>query len=146
MTLPKPTDDIAVLVARVLLGVVLMAHGLQKLVTDGIGGTTASFQAMGIPLPTVSALYAAVAEIGGGLLLLVGLATAVGAILVALDMAGALVFVHISNGVFVQSGGWELVGLIGVVALLIAAVGAGRFSIDGVLAARKRPERSDVAA
>jgi putative oxidoreductase len=146
MSLPKPTDDIAVLVARVLLGVVLMAHGLQKLVTDGIGGTTASFQAMGIPLPTVSALYATVAEIGGGLLLLVGLATAVGAILVALDMAGALVFVHISNGVFVQSGGWELVGLIAVVALLIAAVGAGRFSIDGVLAARKRPERSDVAA
>jgi putative oxidoreductase len=146
MTLPKPTDDIAVLVARVLLGVVLMAHGLQKLVTDGIGGTTASFQAMGIPLPTVSALYATVAEIGGGLLLLVGLATAVAAILVALDMAGALVFVHISNGVFVQSGGWELVGLIAVVALLIAAVGAGRFSIDGVLAARKRSQRSDVAA
>lgn len=146
MTLPKPTDDIAVLIARILLGVVLTAHGLQKLVTNGIGGTTASFQAMGIPLPTLSALYATVAEIGGGLLLLVGVATAVAAILVALDMVGALLFVHISNGVFVQSGGWELVGLIAVVALLIAAVGAGRFSIDGVLAARKRSQRSDVAA
>jgi putative oxidoreductase len=146
MTLPKPTDDIAVLIARILLGGVLTAHGLQKLVTNGIGGTTASFQAMGIPLPTLSALYATVAEIGGGLLLLVGVATAVAAILVALDMVGALLFVHISNGVFVRSGGWELVGLIAVVALLIAAVGAGRFSIDGVLAARKRSQRSDVAA
>jgi putative oxidoreductase len=143
MSLPHPTDDIAVLVARVLLGVVLLAHGIQKLITDGIGGTTASFQAMGIPLPTLSACYAAVAEVGGGLLLLLGLATSVAAILVALDMLGALLFVHIGNGVFVSKGGWELVGLIAVVALLIAAVGGGRFSVDGVLATRKR---SDVAA
>lgn len=143
MSLPHPTDDIAVLVARVLLGVVLLAHGLQKLITDGIGGTTASFQAMGIPLPTLSAYYATVAEVGGGLLLLLGLATSVAAILVASDMLGALLFVHISNGVFVSNGGWELVGLIAVVALLIAAVGGGRFGVDGVLATRKR---SDVAA
>lgn len=143
MSLPHPTDDIAVLVARVLLGVVLLAHGLQKLITDGIGGTTASFQAMGIPLPTLCACYATVAEVGGGLLLLLGLATSVAAILVALDMLGALLFVHVGNGVFVSNGGWELVGLIAVVALLIAAVGGGRFSVDGVLATRKR---SDVAA
>jgi putative oxidoreductase len=137
MTLPRPFNDIAVLVARVLLGVVLVAHGLQKLLTDGIGATGAAFGSMGVPLPSVSAFYAMVAELGGGLLLLVGLVTTVAAGLVALDMLGALVIVHVRNGVFVDQGGWELVGLIAVVALLVAAVGGGRYSLDGLLSARR---------
>jgi putative oxidoreductase len=139
MSLPNPVNDVAVLVARVLLGIVLVAHGLQKLVTDGLGATSAAFGSMGVPLPPVSAFYAMVAELGGGLLLLVGFVTTVAAGLVALDMLGALLLVHVQNGVFVNQGGWELVGLIAVVALLVAAVGGGRYSLDGVLAARRRP-------
>lgn len=139
MCLPRPLDDIAVLVARVLLGTVLVAHGLQKLLTNGVDATGAAFGSMGVPLPSVSAFYAIAAELGGGLLLLVGLLTTLAAGLVALDMLGLLVIVHVRNGVFVDQGGWELVGLIGVVALLMAVVGGGRYSLDGLLAARRHP-------
>ncbi len=45
---------------------------------------------------------------------------------------------HIGNGVFVGSGGWELVGVIAAAALLLAGAGAGRFSVDHALSARRR--------
>jgi putative oxidoreductase len=48
-------------------------------------------------------------------------------------MAGALYFVHATNGPFVTQNGWELVVALGVGVLLVAAVGAGRFSIDRAL-------------
>ena len=71
MTLPAMTvrpaaRDALLLVARVLLGVVLIAHGWQKFATYGIGGTAGSFAQMGIPLPAVAAVFAAVVELAGG--------------------------------------------------------------------------------
>ena len=137
-TLPAPVRDAALLIARVVVGVVLIAHGWQKVVTNGLGSTAEGFAEMGIPLPAVSAAYAAVIELVGGALLVVGAATAVVGILVVLDMLGALVLVHIGNGVFVSQGGWELVGLIGAAALVLAAVGAGRYSVDYALGTLRR--------
>ncbi|MGI5125724.1 DoxX family protein [Pseudonocardia sp. CA-107938] len=139
---PSPAvRDAALLLARVVLGVVLIAHGLQKFVQNGIAGTAAAFEHMGIPGAPAAALYAAVVELGGGALLLLGAVTSIVAVLVALDMVGALLFVHAGNGVFVAGGGWELVGLILALALVLGAVGAGRFSVDALL-----ERRSPVAA
>ncbi|QNE17422.1 hypothetical protein F1D05_05160 [Kribbella qitaiheensis] len=42
-------------------------------------------------------------------------------------------FVHLSNGPFVADGGWELVVVLGLFSLVLAAVGAGRFSLDSAL-------------
>lgn len=106
-----------------MLGVVLFAHGWQKLVIKGIGGTYAWFQAMGIPLAIVSTSFVTVVEFVGGALLLLGALTRV-------VMIGAATFVHISHGLFAQDGGWELVGVIAACELVLAATGAGRFSID----------------
>ena len=109
MTLPSTARDALLLVARVLLGIVLIAHGWQKFATYGLGGTAGSFAQMGVPLPAVSAVFAAVVELVGGAALLLGAATVVAGALVVLDMLGAFLLVHIGNGVFVTDGGFELV-------------------------------------
>ena len=140
MTVPPPARDALLLVGRVLLGIVLIAHGWQKFAQYGIAGTAAGFAKMGVPLPAVSAVYAAVVELVGGLALLAGAGTVVVGLLVVLDMLGAFVFVHVGNGVFVQSNGFELVWVIAAAALLLVAVGAGRFSVDHVLLSRRRAE------
>ena len=125
-----PGCDIALLVGRLILGVVLFAHGWQKLVIKGIGGTYAWFQTMGIPLAIVSTSFVTVVEFVGGALLLLGALTRVVVALHLLVMIGAASFVHISHGLFAQDGGWELVGVIAACELVLAATGAGRFSVD----------------
>lgn len=138
-TLPPSVRDAALLVARLLLGVVLVAHGWQKVVGNGLGATAEGFGKMGVPLAPVSAAYAGIVELVGGVLILVGAATAVVGVLVVLDMLGAALIVHVGNGVMVTDGGWELVGVIGAAALVLAAVGAGRYSVDHALASRRIP-------
>jgi putative oxidoreductase len=138
MTLPPSARDALLLVARILLGVVLIAHGWQKFAQYGIGGTAASFGQMGVPLPAVAAVFAAVVELAGGIALLVGAATVIAAALVVLDMLGAFLLVHVGNGVFVTDGGFELVWAIAATALVLMAVGAGRFSIDHAFLGRRR--------
>ncbi|TCO51394.1 hypothetical protein EV646_101377 [Kribbella antiqua] len=70
--------------------------------------------------------------------------TPVVGVLLALDMAGALAFVHLSNGVFAADGGWELVGVLGLLSLTLAAVGAGRVSLDNIFT--RSTSRTTVAA
>ena len=69
-SLPGAARDVVLLLARGLLGVVLVAHGWQKFMTWGIDGTTAAFTDLGVPLPSVSATFAAVVELVGGVLLI----------------------------------------------------------------------------
>jgi putative oxidoreductase len=138
MSLPSSARDALLVVARVVVGVVLIAHGAQKFFSYGIEGTAASFAQMGVPFPTASAVFAAVVESVGGVALLIGAATVVAGVLVVLDMLGAFLVVHIGNGVFVDGNGFELVGVIAAVALLLIAAGAGRVSVDHLVAARRR--------
>ena len=133
--LPPVARDGALLVARIVLGVVLLAHGLQKL-TAGVESTAYDFEGMGIPLASVAAVFAIVVEVLGGVALILGAATAVVGVLVVIDMIGAYLFAHFGLTVFVDDNGWELVGVIAVLALVLAAVGAGRYSVDHVIGAR----------
>jgi len=68
----------------------------------------------------------------------VGVAVPVTAALVVLDMLGAYLFVHAGKGLFIEKGGFELVGLLAAGCLLLLAVGGGRYSIDHVLRSRRR--------
>jgi putative oxidoreductase len=138
VSLPAPARDLALLIARIGLGVVFIAHGWQKLVTNGVDGTAGFFASVGVPLPTVSAWLATLVELVGGGLLVLGLAVPVAGLLLAVDMIGAWLFVHRGSGVFVADGGWELVLALGVGSLVLAAVGAGRYSIDHLLGSRTR--------
>ncbi len=138
MSVPGPARDVLLLLTRVVLGVVLIAHGWQKFAQYGIAGTASSFAQVGVPLPTLSAASVAVTELAGGTALLLGAATAVAGTLVALVMLGAFALVHVGNGVFVTDNGFELVAAIGAAALALVAAGAGRFSVDHALLARRR--------
>ena len=72
------TKDLAVLAARVALGVVFVAHGAQKLFTWGLSGTADAFAGMGVPAPQASALVATLIELVGGAAALVLAATGAG--------------------------------------------------------------------
>lgn len=128
--------DLALLIARIGIGVVFVAHGWQKFFTNGIDATQQAFDAMGVPLPEVSAIVAAVIELVGGFALIAGVATPIVGILLFLDMLGAFFTVHVDKGIFVSEGGYELVLVLGVASLLIAATGAGRLSVDGLFTRR----------
>lgn len=136
-----PVRDVVLLLSRVLLGVVLVAHGWDKLVGTGLAATGDGFAAMNVPAPQVSAAAAGAVELVGGLLLMLGLLTPLAGVLVALVMAGAFAMVHAGAGVFVADGGWELVAVIGLAALTFAAVGPGRFSLDHLLTSRRSGDR-----
>jgi uncharacterized membrane protein YphA (DoxX/SURF4 family) len=137
-TLPEPVRDVALMLGRVVLGVVLFAHGWQKLVIDGISETHKQFEAMGIPLAIASASFVTFVEFAGGALLIVGALTPVVVIGHLVVMVGAAVFVHVSHGVFAGDGGWEVVGVIGAAELVIAACGPGRLSVDRLVLSRLR--------
>jgi putative oxidoreductase len=138
MTLPAPARDVAVLLARIGVGVVFFGHGWQKFFTNGIDGTAAFFDHAGVPAPTLSAWVAAVLELVGGAALILGLLVPVVGLLLLLDMLGAFLFVHAGHGLFVDQGGYELVLALGAAALLFAAIGGGRYSLDHVLFGRRR--------
>ncbi|RJL32515.1 DoxX family protein [Bailinhaonella thermotolerans] len=134
--------DLALLVTRIAVGVVFLAHGWSKV--SG-GGTAAGFEKMGVPLPAVSAFYATWVEVLGGIALIVGLAVPIAGVLLFLDMLGAFVLVHAGNGIFVSDGGFELVLVLGVSALLLAAAGSGKFGVDELWRSR-RADRQSVSA
>jgi putative oxidoreductase len=138
MTFPAPARDLAVLVARVAVGVTSLAHGWQKLFTNGIDGTATFFDQVGVPAASAAAWFAAVVEFAGGAALILGLAVPIAGLLLLVDMLGAFAFVHAGAGLFVEQGGYELVLILGAAALLLVALGAGRFSVDHLLAGRRR--------
>ena len=126
--LPINTDA-ALLILRVVLGIIMVYNGWPKL--TNLGGTIQGFTGMGIPLPALSAVLATVAEFGGGLLLLLGVLTDIAGLLFALEMLAAIILVHAKNGFAVSEGGVEWPLALMAMALAIALAGPGRFSVGG---------------
>jgi putative oxidoreductase len=142
--LSLPVRDWALLLTRVLIGVVMFAHGYQKMVINGIGRTTEGFENLSIPLAIVSASFVTVVEFAGSVLLILGALTPLMCGLQLIIMVGAAVFVHGGNGIFISNGGWELVGVIGAGLLALAAVGPGRYSIDQFIRSRQAQHRREI--
>ncbi|KQB87343.1 DoxX family protein [Corynebacterium lowii] len=123
--------DLGLLIARLLLGTILIAHGWQK--ASDIGAAQAMFEGMDAPLPNISAIIAAAIELGGGIALILGLLTPLAGALVFLNMLGAALIAHVGNGILASDGGWELPGAIGACALALAVAGPGRIAADAFL-------------
>lgn len=130
--------DLALLLTRVCLGVILVSHGWQKFTYWTLEGTAQTFEQIGAPVPEVSSVLVATSElVGGGLLILGGLTTIV-AFVNFLIMIGAALIAHIENGIFVSEGGVELVLSLAAGLLLLAAFGAGRMSVDAAVLTASR--------
>lgn len=125
--------DLGLLIARVVLGVVLIAHGWQKFNEWTVAGTAESFAGMGVPLASATAAVATWVELIGGAMLVVGLLTPLAALCAAVVMLGAAVFVHLPNGLFVDQGGAELVLALFAGLVLLVVRGGGRASLDAAL-------------
>jgi len=132
------------LIARIILGVVLFAHGWQKLMINGISDTYGQFEKLGIPLAIVSASFTSFVEFVGGVLIILGALTTTVVALDLIVMVGAAGFVHATHGIFAKDGGWELVGVIVAVELALAAFGPGRYSVDDLVSRRRDRERADL--
>lgn len=137
--------DLALLLSRVALGVILLAHGWQKFNEWTLDGTAAAFADMGIPAATIAATFSTFVEMIGGAALILGAFTPLVALLNIANMLGALVLVHASNGVFVGDNGYELVLALAAGLLVIATLGAGKFSVDGLLGRATNRTASEAA-
>ncbi|MDB1124011.1 DoxX family protein [Vibrio algarum] len=124
------------LILRAPLGVILAAHGSQKLFSwfggYGLEGTGQWMASIGFEPGYLMALLAGSAEFFGGLALLLGLLTRPAALAVAFTMAMAMT-VHIGNGLFVSNNGYEFALMLTVASLSLVFQGGGRYSVDQLL-------------
>lgn len=130
---PSASASLGLLILRVVVGAIFIAHGAQKIFEFTLPGTVESFASMGMPLPGIAAPLVAFVEFGGGILLVLGFFTRLVGILLTIAMAVALVLVHLPAGLWVGSGGYEYVAVLGASALALTLIGAGRVSLDRAL-------------
>ncbi|MFA7286520.1 MAG: DoxX family protein [Patescibacteria group bacterium] len=118
----QKNHDLAVLLVRVTVGAVFIAHGVQKLGALGMVG--GFFTSLG--LPAVLATVVAVVEVAAGVAVLLGIATRIAALGIAVIMVGAIFFVKFSLGFL---GGYEFELVLLLIALSLVASGPGRYSV-----------------
>jgi len=131
------TISAGLLVARIVIGLLMAAHGSQKLFGwfggHGIAGTGAFFEALGFRPGRFFATVAAATEIVSGVLVALGLFGPIGPALMLSVMIVAAVSVHWKNGLFAQANGIELALFYGTVAVALALTGFGTYSLDSLL-------------
>ena len=126
---------VGLLLIRLVVGLSVASHGVQKLTRrfggHGIAGTGEAFEQMGFRPGRRFAVLAGLTELGGGLLLASGLATPLGVAGIVGMMLAAICYVHLRHGFFAQSGGFEYP--------LVLAVSAAAVALDGTRAVLARP-------
>lgn len=134
-------DDIGLFIARISLGIVILTHGLQKLLGlfggAGFSGTVDFF--VGSGLPSAVAILIIIAESFGALGLILGFFSRLAAFGITLIMLGAIFMVHIQNGFFMnwfgnQAGeGFEYHLLALGLSLVVLIKGGGKWSVDNMI-------------
>jgi uncharacterized membrane protein YphA (DoxX/SURF4 family) len=138
----RSAPDPAALFVRVAVGVIFAYHGYQKL-DGGVSNFAGFVESESIPLPEITAWAVTLLELGGGILLAIGLGTRVWALLLALQMVGTTLLVKLDVGLIAspESGGTgaeiDLALLAGCAALVF--LGPGRYSVDASVGLEAAP-------
>jgi putative oxidoreductase len=136
----KTARDLGLLAIRLIIGVVFLYHGSQKLFGafggPGLQGFSGYLASLGVPAPGVNAVLAGLAEFLGGAAMLLGLLTRLAAIPMVVTMAVAIITVH-AKGFNAATGGMEYPLTLLVVVLGLGLTGAGGLSLDALLARRR---------
>ncbi|WML53252.1 DoxX family protein [Neobacillus sp. PS3-12] len=129
--------NIGLFIIRVVIGVLFIGHGAQKLFGwfggYGLKGTGGWFESIGMKPGVTMALLAGLAEFIGGLLFALGLLTPLAGILIAGTMLMAIIKVHAPNGLWATANGYEYNLTLLAVAIGIALIGPGQYALDALL-------------
>lgn len=125
------------LVLRVPVGLILAAHGAQKLFGwfggYGLEATGQWMDSIGLVPGVVMAFLAGAAEFFGGLALALGLLTRPAALVNAIAMTVAVFWVHLSNGLFASNNGYEYALTLLAASLALLFSGGGKLSVDRLI-------------
>jgi putative oxidoreductase len=130
--------DIALLIARIFIGVCFMIHGLGKLGVVGTGnmqGFVGWLKSLNVPFPEVQARMAMAAELGGGLLIALGCLTRVGCVLCFSTMLVAAIVGHKGGGYLITNNppGNEYTINLAAICVVLFLLGPGAYSLDSML-------------
>lgn len=125
--------DAGTLILRLALGAVFFMHGYQKLTGMGVEGVAGFLGGLGFPMAEVFAMLLIAAELGGGVLIILGALTRFSAFVTGVVALIAFLTVHASRGFFVGDGGYEFIVLIFAACVALLASGGGRYSLDRML-------------
>src|SRR5436190_18178056 len=125
--------NVGLAVLRIAVATIFIRHGAQKLFVFGFGGVAGMFGHMGIPFPGRMGPLIGVLEFFGGIALVIGLLTRLVALGFVCDMLGAILLVLLKKGF----SGFELEFMLLGSSVALVLMGAGRYSVDSLLADRR---------
>ena len=131
--------DTGLLILRLVVGALFIAHGTQKIFVFGLAGVSSGFAHMGVPMAGVTAPFIALLELLGGVALVIGLLTRLASLGLFFDMLGAIGFVHFKNGFFMPNG-YEFALTLAAVTFALVLTGAGSISLDSLVFGRRPTE------
>jgi putative oxidoreductase len=124
--------DLALLILRLGLGVMFVAHGLQTFgmfAGPGIKEFSGFLSGLGFSPAIVWAYIGACSELIGGIFVILGILPRISALLLMIFIVVAAYKVHLSKGFFIQSGGFEYTFIIACICLALIIAGSGKFSL-----------------
>ena len=132
------TTGYGTLLLRVVLGAAFMPHALGKLLVFTPAGTAAFFEKIGVPGALAWPII--LLELIGGIALILGIGTRWFALLLAADLAGAILTVHVHNGYMANNaggGGVEYVGMWALALVALALQGDGALALGHLIPGRR---------
>jgi len=132
MTRTFETPALGTTILRLIVGIIFIAHGAMKAFGFGIAGTAGFLDSVGVPMASLMAPVLIATELGGGILLVLGLLTRYVSIPLAFTMVVAIATVHLPHGFFLPQG-YEFALLVGAGLLTLALQGSGAFALDNII-------------